>query len=211
MGNGDKTILVTGATGRQGGAVIRHMLPNGWKLRALTRNPNGYTAKQLSGQGVEIVQGDLEDPASLERAARGVYGIYSVQDFWAVGFRREVQQGKNLADIAKKTGVTHFVYSSVGGAERNTGIPPWETKWEIEKHIRQLGLPATVFRPAGFMEIYHMLELEVGLLIGRFLDPVRHDKTYQSIATDDIGTLWLWPLIVRRNLSAWSWRLPEAS
>ena len=187
MGNGDKTILVTGATGRQGGAVIRHMLPNGWKLRALTRNPNGYTAKKLSGQGVEIVQGDLEDPTSLERAARGVYGIYSVQDFWAVGFRREVQQGKNLADIAKKTGVTQFVYSSVGGAERNTGIPPWETKWEIEKHIRQLGLPATVFRPAGFMEIYHMLELEVGLLIGRFLDPVRHDKTYQSIATDDIG------------------------
>ena len=180
-------LLVTGATGRQGGAVIRHMLPNGWKLRALTRNPNGYTAKQLSGQGVEIVQGDLEDLASLERAARGVYGIYSVQDFWAVGFRREVQQGKNLADIAKKTGVTQFVYSSVGGAERNTGIPPWETKWEIEKHIRQLGLPATVFRPAGFMEIYHMLELEVGLLIGRFLDPVRHDKTYQSIATDDIG------------------------
>ena len=187
MGNGDKTILVTGATGRQGGAVIRHMLPNGWKLRALTRNPNGYTAKKLSGQGVEIVQGDLEDPTSLERAARGVYGIYSVQDFWAVGFRREVQQGKNLADIAKKTGVTQFVYSSVGGAERNTGIPPWETKWEIEKHIRQLGLPATVFRPAGFMEIYHMLELEVGLLTGRFLDPVRHDKTYQSIATDDIG------------------------
>src|SRR6516165_7272337 len=77
MGNGDKTILVTGATGRQGGAVIRHMLPNGWKLRALTRNPNGYAAKQLSGQGVEIVQGDLEDPASLEQAAHGVYGIFS--------------------------------------------------------------------------------------------------------------------------------------
>src|SRR5215813_146181 len=85
MGNGEKTILVTGATGRQGGAVIRHMLPNGWKLRALTRNPNGYAARQLSGQGVEIVQGDLEDPASLERAARGVYGIFSVQDYWVSG------------------------------------------------------------------------------------------------------------------------------
>ena len=187
MGNGDKTILVTGATGRQGGAAIRHLLPNGWKLRALTRNPNGYAAKQLSGQGVEVVQGDLEDPGSLERAAHGVYGIFSVQDYWVAGFRREVQQGKNLADIAKKTSVAHFVYSSVGGAERNTGIAPWETKWEIEKHIRKLSLPATIFRPTGFMEIYHMLELEVGLLIGRFLDPVRPDKTYQSIATDDIG------------------------
>ena len=187
MGDGDKTILVAGATGRQGGAAIRHLLPNGWKLRALTRNPNGYAAKQLSGAGVEVVQGDLEDPGSLERAAHGVYGIFSVQDYWVAGFRREVQQGKNLADIAKKTSVAHFVYSSVGGAERNTGIAPWETKWEIEKHIRKLGLPATIFRPAGFMEIYHMLELEVGLLIGRFLDPVRPDKTYQSIATDDIG------------------------
>ena len=187
MGNGDKTILVAGATGRQGGAAIRHLLPNGWKLRALTRNPNGYAAKQLSGQGVEVVRGDLEDPGSLERAAHGVYGIFSVQDYWVAGFRREVQQGKNLADIAKKTSVGHFVYSSVGGAERNTGIAPWQTKWEIEKHIRKLGLPATIFRPTGFMEIYHMLELEVGLLIGRFLDPVRPDKTYQSIATDDIG------------------------
>jgi len=187
MGDGDKTILVAGATGRQGGAAIRHLLPNGWKLRALTRNPNGYAAKQLSGQGVEVVRGDLEDPGSLERAAHGVYGIFSVQDYWVAGTRREVQQGKNLADIAKKTSVAHFVYSSVGGAERNTGIAPWETKWEIEKHIRKLGLPATIFRPTGFMEIYHMLELEVGLLIGRFLDPVRPDKTYQSIATDDIG------------------------
>jgi uncharacterized protein YbjT (DUF2867 family) len=187
MGNEDKTVLVTGATGRQGGAVIRHMLPQRWKLRALTRNPNGHSAKQLSGLGVEVVQGDLEDSVSLVRAARGVYGIFSVQDYWVAGFRREVQQGKNLADVAKKTGVEHFVYSSVGGAERNSGIAPWETKWEVEKHIRALKLPATVFRPAGFMEIYHMLELEVGLLIGRFLDPVRHDKPYQSIATDDIG------------------------
>src|SRR6516225_7567904 len=138
MGDGDKTILVTGATGRQGGAAIRHLLLNGWKLRALTRNPNGYAAKQLSERGVEVVQGDLEDPGSLERAAHGVYGIFSVQDYWVAGFRREVQQGKNLADIAKKTSVAHFVYSSAGGAERNTGIAPWETKWEIEKHIRKL-------------------------------------------------------------------------
>jgi len=74
MGNADKTVLVTGATGRQGGAVARHMLAKGWRLRALTRNPNSYAAKQLTGAGVELVKGDLDDPASLERAARGVYG-----------------------------------------------------------------------------------------------------------------------------------------
>src|SRR2546422_11200709 len=98
----DKIMLVTGATGRQGGAVIRHMLPKGWKWRALTRNPDGAAAQNLARQGIEVAQGDLEDPTSLERAARGVYGIYSVQDFWSVGARRETQQGKNLANAAKK-------------------------------------------------------------------------------------------------------------
>ena len=187
MSNADKTVLVTGATGRQGGAVVRHLLPKGWKLRAMTRNAATHVAKELAGQGVEVVQGDLEDAASLDRACRGVYGIYSVQDFWSVGAKREVQQGKNLADAAKKAGVQHFVYSSVGGAERNTGIPHWESKWEVEKHIRQLALPATIFRLAAFMEMYNVLEVEVGLLKGKLVDALRGDKPYQTIATDDIG------------------------
>jgi uncharacterized protein YbjT (DUF2867 family) len=187
MLNIDKVVLVTGATGRQGGAVVRHLLPKGWKLRALTRNPNSHAAQDLAHRGVEIVQGDLEDVTSLERAARSVYGIYSVQDFWTVGAKREVQQGKNLADVAKKVGVEHFVYSSVGGAERNTGITHWKSKWEIEKHIRKLALPATIFRPVSFMETYHILEVEVGILKGKLADPIRADKPYQTIATDDIG------------------------
>ena len=115
MLNTDKTVLVTGATGRQGGAVVRHMLAKGWKLRALTRHCDSCAAKKLADQGVELKQGDLEDPTALERAARGAYGVFSVQDFWAVGARREVQQGKNLAEAAKKARVEHFVYSSVGG------------------------------------------------------------------------------------------------
>ena len=187
MSNADRTVLVTGATGRQGGAVIRHMLAKGWRLRALTRSPASNASKELARQGVEVVEGNLEDPPSLDRATRGVYGIYSVQDFWSVGAKREVQQGKNLADAAKKAGVQHLVYSSVGGAERNTGIPHWESKWEIERHIRQLGLPTTIFRPASFMETYHILEVEVGILKGKLSDPIDGDKPYQTIATDDIG------------------------
>ena len=187
MANEDKTVLVTGATGRQGGAVIQHMLPKGWKLRALTRNPGGHAAKELVHQGVEVAQGDLEDPASLARAAVGVYGIYSVQDFWAVGAKREVQQGKNIADAAKKAAVKHFVYSSVAGAERNTGIPHWESKWEVEKYIRHLGLPATVIRPVAFMEMYYIDQVEIGILKGKLADPIRGDKPYQTIPTGDIG------------------------
>lgn len=187
MTNQDRIVLVAGATGRQGGAVVRHMLPKGWRLRALTRNPKSYAARQLAEKAVELVEGDMDDPASLERAARGVYGIYSVQDFWTVGARREVQQGKNLADVAKKAGVEHLVYSSVGGAERNTGITHWETKWVVEKHVRSLNLPVTVLRPASFMETYHITEVEIGLLKGKLVDPIRGDKPYQTIATDDIG------------------------
>jgi uncharacterized protein YbjT (DUF2867 family) len=91
--------------------------------------------------------------------------------FWAVGARREVQQGKNLAEAAKKAGVEHFVYSSVGGAERNSGIDHWESKWEIEKHIRKLGLPATVLRPATFMENYYIDQVEIGILKGKLVEP----------------------------------------
>lgn len=187
MVDADRLVLVSGATGRQGGAVIRHLLGRGWKLRALSRNPGADAAQALTRLGVELVQGDLEDPASLERAARGVYGVFSVQDFWTVGARREVQQGKNLADVAKKAGVEHLVYSSVGGAERNTGITHWETKWVVEKHVRSLNLPVTVLRPASFMETYHITEVEIGLLKGKLVDPIRGDKPYQTIATDDIG------------------------
>ena len=187
MLNADKTVLVTGATGRQGGAVVRHMLPKGWKLRALTRHRDSYAAKNLADQGIELMQGDLEDPTALERAARGVYGIFSVQDFWAVGARREVQQGKNLAEAGKRAGVEHFVYSSVGGAERKSGIDHWESKWEIEKHIRKLGLPATMLRPAAFMENYYIDQVEIGILKGKLMDPIRGDKPYQTIATEDIG------------------------
>jgi len=183
----DGIVLVTGATGRQGGSVVRHMLKLGWKLRALARNPASAAANALSDLGVKVVRGDLEDPASLASAVRGVRGVYSVQDFWAVGARREVEQGKNLADAAAKAGVTHFVYSSVGGAERNSGIEHWESKWEIEKHIRKIDLPATILRPAAFMENYYIDQVEIGILKGVLIDPIRADKPYQTIAVDDIG------------------------
>ncbi len=187
MAQTDKTVLVTGATGRQGGSVIRHMLPKGWKLRALTFKAEDAAVQHLAGQGIEVVKGNLEDPASLGHATRGVYAIYSVQDFWSVGAKREVLQGKNLADAAKKAGVQHFIYSSVGGAERNSGIDHWESKWEIERYIRKLGLPATMIRPAAFMENYYIDKVEIGILKGKLVDPIRADKPYQTIAADDIG------------------------
>jgi uncharacterized protein YbjT (DUF2867 family) len=187
MNHADKTILVSGATGRQGGALLKHLLKSQWRIRALTRNPRSPTAVELSQSGVEVVQGDMDNPESLKDAVKGVHGVYSVQDFWTVGARREVQQGKNMADAARAAGVEHFLYSSVGGAERNSGICHWETKWEVENHIRNLGLPATVLRPAAFMENYYIDAVEIGILKGKLADPIRADKSYQTIAVENIG------------------------
>ena len=183
-----KPVLVAGATGRQGGSVVGNLLERQLPVRALVLRPQSDRAKALAAQGVEIVQGDMDDLASLKKAMVGVCGVYSVQDFFAAGAAREVQQGKNMADAALDAGVEHFVFSSVGGAERKSGIPHFETKWEIENHIRKLRLPATMIRPVGFMENYYIPLLEGQLLKGRLFDPVRAKRPLQTIASDDIGT-----------------------
>jgi uncharacterized protein YbjT (DUF2867 family) len=182
-----RPILVAGATGRQGGSVVRYLLERQLPVRALVLDPQSGRAKALAGQGIEIAQGDMDDLASLKTAMAGVHGVYSVQNYFTAGAAREVQQGKNMAAAALDAGVEHFVFSSVGGVERKSGIPHFETKWEIENHIRKLRLPATMIRPVGFMENYYIPLLEGQLLKGRLFDPVRANRPLQTIASDDIG------------------------
>jgi uncharacterized protein YbjT (DUF2867 family) len=186
MNNNDRMILVTGATGKQGGAVARHLLADGWRVRALVRDPNSPAAKALAAKGVELAQGDLEDRGSLESALHGAYGVFSVQTFAGPdGPAGETRQGKLLADVAKAEGVQHFVYSSVGGAERHTGIPHFESKWQIEEHIRDLGLPATIFRPVFFMDNLRApwsAPRDGVLAVG-----LRPATRLQMVAVDDIG------------------------
>ena len=187
MNNKDKTILVSGATGQQGGATARHLLADGWRVRALTRDPGSPAALALVARGAELAQGDLYDRASLDRALRGAYGVFSVQNFWlpGVGLDGEVRQGKALADAAKAAGVKHFVYSSVGGAERKTGIPHFESKWLIEQHLRALGLLVTVLRPAYFME--NLLRPSSRPKDGVLAMALKPTTALQMIAADDIG------------------------
>lgn len=183
-----KTILVTGVTGQQGGAVARHLLNDGWSVRGLTRDRNKAAAQALEEAGVELVQGNMEDRASLDAAMKGVYGVFSVQNFWLpdVGVNGEVRQGKLVAEAAKAAGVQHFVYSSVGGAERNSGIPHFDSKWAIEQHIAALGLPATIFRPVAFYENFNWTRPAIlnGILMAFGLPA---DRTNQFITVDDIG------------------------
>jgi uncharacterized protein YbjT (DUF2867 family) len=186
MTQNDKIILVTGVTGRQGGAVARHLLDKGFRVRGLSREPGKPAAAALAGLGVEMVAGDMEDQAALDRAMAGVYGVFGVQGFWGAGVAGEVRQGKTLGDAAAAAGVQHFVYNFVGGAERQTGIPHFESKWQIEEHLRTLGLPLTVFRPVFFMENLNRSRPQIfdGSLPGIGLPP---GKPLQMIAVDDIG------------------------
>jgi uncharacterized protein YbjT (DUF2867 family) len=163
------------------------LLKKKWSVKALTRNPDSASAKSLLNKGVEVVKGNMDDFGSLEKAMRGVYGVFSVQDFWSNGVTGEIQQGKNMTDAAKSCNVKHFVYSSVGGAERNSGIPHFESKFVVEEYIRSLKLPATFLRPVSFMENYYIPLVEKGILKGRLVDPINPDRNIQQIATDDIG------------------------
>src|SRR5262249_13342583 len=148
----------------------------GIPVRALVRNPGKPSARALAESGVEIAQGDLDDVASLVRAMKGVRGVFSVQNWWETGASREVRQGMNVADAAKQAGVAPLVRSSVGGGDRAADITHWRTKWRVEEHIRELGLPATILRPVSFMETYYIPAVEKGILGGTLLDPIRADK-----------------------------------
>ncbi|MET9092206.1 NmrA/HSCARG family protein [Streptomyces cyaneofuscatus] len=182
-----KIILVLGGTGNQGGATARELLSRGWSVRALVRDPDKPEAQALKELGAVLVRGDLEDVASLRAAAEGVHGIFSVQAlaYEPQTLAAEVRHGKAVADVAKEAGVTHFVYSSVGGAERGTGIDHFESKAEIERHIKALGLPATILRPVFFMNnLLHFADVEGERVMSL---PVEPDKPMQFIASDDIG------------------------
>lgn len=147
-----KVVAVTGATGRQGGAVARSLLDAGWHVRALTRNPNSARAQALSALGAEVVQADMEDRQSLQRAFQGAHGVFSVQNPMISGLEAEVRQGKNVADAAKEAGVQHLVYGSAG-IGKSTGIGSWDSKLQVEAHIKALDIPLTILRPTAFMEL----------------------------------------------------------
>jgi uncharacterized protein YbjT (DUF2867 family) len=150
---GGKIIVVAGATGLQGGAVTRHLLKDGWHVRALTRNAASKQARSLAASGAEVVQGDMGEAVSLRPVFAGAYGVYSVQNPFISGPEAEVRQGKTVADIAKESDVQHLVYGSAGIGKKGTNIPSWETKLLIEEHIKALSLPLTILRPMAFMEL----------------------------------------------------------
>jgi uncharacterized protein YbjT (DUF2867 family) len=178
----DQVIAVCGATGRQGGAVTRSLLAAGWRVRALTRQPDGAKAGALAELGAEVIAADMEDIKTLLVAFDGAFGVFSVQNGLVSGFDREVVQGRNVADAASQASVAHLVYGSAGTGARDTGIPSWEAKLDVEDHIMHLGLPFTSLRPEAFMEL--MTDKSYYPAVGTW-------RIWPRISGEDKGIAWL--------------------
>jgi uncharacterized protein YbjT (DUF2867 family) len=197
-----KLVLVTGATGQQGGAVARELLAHNYAVRALTRNPTGAKAQALAKLGATVVQGDYEDTASLQRALDGVWGAFSVQNTWEAGVAKEEQQGKQFAELAKQAGVQHFVYSSVCSAQRHTDIPHFDNKWRIEETVRKLGFPThTILRPVFFMDNWVSAWFKPAIDNGQVAIGIKPETVLQMIAVADIGKYGRWAFDYAQQLN----------
>ena len=182
----DRVVVISGATGQQGGATARALAGKGFTLRAITRDPNSDKAKALAAAtGAELVKAELDDEASLKAALQGAWGAYAVQNTWTAGVEGEEAQGHRFAKAAFDAGVQHYVYASVASADRKTGIPHFDNKARVEDTVRKLGFPSySIVRPVFFMENL----LTPGFLNGdKLVSALDRNTVLQMIAVADIG------------------------
>lgn len=184
----EKTIFVTGATGNQGGAVVRNLLAKGFNVKALTRNTSSAKAKMLQDKNVFLVKGDLSDATTYAKQLEGVDGVFALITF-DDGIDKEIKRSIALADAAKQYRVPHFVYSSVIGSDAHTGIPHWESKFVIENHIKSIGLPYTIIRPSSLYENFLIPQVKSRVLKGKLITPAAKETVQQFISAEDVGKI----------------------
>lgn len=180
-------VLVTGATGTQGGAVARVLLERGHPVRALTRNPDQDSAKLLAKLGAELVAADFDDPASLRRAAAGTSAVFAMGTPFEAGPQAETRQGIALIDAAHQAGTGHIVYTSVASALDGTGVPHFESKAAVERHLATTGAAATVIAPVAFLENLLAPWVAPGLAEGRYGFALPGDVPLQQVAIADVA------------------------
>lgn len=183
------TIAVTGATGVQGGATARALLAAGHRVRALTRRTDSPAADALRGLGAEVCRADFDDRPSLEAALAGADSLFAVTTPFGTGAGTgtEIRQGKSLVDAAAEVHVGHIVFTSAAHADRDTGVPHYESKRAVERHLRAAGVPWTVIGPAAFMDNYATGWTLDGLREGTFAWPMPADRPLTLIPAADIG------------------------
>ncbi len=182
-----KHVLVTGATGNQGGHLARSLLQRGHHVRALSRKPNGLAAIELKNLGIEVVPGDLGDRTSVELASQGIDTAFLVATPYEKGAEAEAGFGINALNAFKAAGVPHVVYSSVADANRRTGIPHFDSKAKIEEHLQGLGVPYSIVAPVFFSENILSPWLATGLAKGVFATGVLPQTKIQVISVDEIA------------------------
>ncbi len=186
----DAVLVVMGATGRQGGAVTRHLLADGRRVRAVTRDPGSKAAKALIAAGAEVVPADMSSPETLRDAFAEARGVFSVQNPMISGEEEEVAQGRNVADAAAEAGVAHVVYASAGPGTPGTGVSSWDNKLVVAEHARGIGLPLTVLRPTAFLEL--MTDKDLFPAVGVWHNMARiagEDRPILWFSADDLGAL----------------------
>ncbi|GLR56667.1 NmrA/HSCARG family protein [Rhizobium leguminosarum] len=182
-----RSVLVTGATGQQGGAVVRALIARGHRVKAISRRPESDGAKRLAAAGVEVVAGNLDDGASVAAAAEGVDAMFLMGNSYEAGTDAETRQGIAAADAAKAAGIGHLIYSSVADAHKKTGIPHFDSKYLVEKHIAGLGIPYTISAPVAFMENTVAPWAIDGLRQGVYAAALPPARVLQQVTIDDIG------------------------
>jgi uncharacterized protein YbjT (DUF2867 family) len=180
-------ILVTGATGLQGGAVARRLLERGHRVRALTRDPGKGGAKALAELGAEVVAGDFEDPDSLRRAAGGTSAVFAMGTPFEISPEAEERQGLALVEAVHEAGTGHIVYSSVASALDGTGIPHFESKAAVERRLAELGTRWSVIAPAAFLDNVHASWIAPILAQGIYAFPLPGDVPLQQVAISDVA------------------------
>ncbi|MEU4446579.1 NmrA/HSCARG family protein [Actinosynnema sp. NPDC050801] len=178
-------ILVTGATGAQGGAVTRALLARGHRVRALTRTPHGVAARELRRLGADVAHGDFGDPASLRAALHGVRAVFAVTTPFGSDTDAETRHGIALVDAARD--VEHIVFTSASNADRGTGVPHFDSKRRIEEHLVAAGPRWTVLGPSAFIDDKFGDWTLRGLREGTFHLPVPSDRELHLVAVRDIA------------------------
>jgi uncharacterized protein YbjT (DUF2867 family) len=181
-----KKILITGITGNQGGSLAQHLITKNVELFGLTRNANSKKAEVFKQKGITILEGDMDDPSSYSDHLAYMDTVFLVQSF-EQGKESEIKQGKQFIDQVKSQNITHLVYSSVLGADLNTGVPHFESKYVLEKYIKELDLDYTFLRPASFNENYLNPEITKRLQKGKLVMPLNKTVIQQLIGIDDVG------------------------
>src|SRR5882724_3433277 len=180
------TVVVTGGTGKQGGAVVQSLLERGHQVRAVTRATDSAKAKELANAGVTVVRASLEDTATLTKALEGATSFFAMTTPFEGGPQAETRQGLSAPDAAKAAGV-HLVFNSVGSANRQTGVPHFDSKYEVEKHIAKIGVRATVLAPVYFMENLYFGKEQ--LAKGIYATPLPPTRKLAQVAVADIGAV----------------------